>query len=200
MIELDSDHRYWELRDGKKREVPGVSHILEAMGEKGSYYRKNTDFYMTRGTYAHKAAALDHAGELDESTVDPEIKGYLQAVRNFKREHMVTVLASEKSIYHEGLDYCGTLDLVAVIARYSYPFVLDLKSGSPAPWHILQVAAYLLAHGRKEWKKFGAALVYLKQTGRYTLDIIPPMVLDRQIAKWENLVREFHQKESKIWE
>jgi len=200
VIQLDPDHRYWEIQEGRRREVPGVSHILDVMEKKGKFYRTNSKFYMTRGSYAHKAAALDVQGNLDEKTVDPEITGYLKAWRTFRVERKVTVLATEKPVYHEELDYCGTLDAVVVIEGIAFPIVLDLKSGSPAPWHVLQVAAYVLGHAGAKWKSFGGGVLYLKQNARYRLEVFDAMTLDRKIAEWEDLTRQFHQKESKLWQ
>ena len=199
MIELDSEHRYWEVKDGKKREIPGVSYILDVMGKKGKYYAKDSTFYKTRGSFAHTAIALDVAGELEESSVDQEIRGYLEAWRKFRREWHVVVMESERPVYCEELDYCGRLDLVLVVDGIVLPVLTDAKSGSPAPWHELQVAAYAYAHAGLQYRSFLGAPLYLRQKGTYSFKPMEPLKMDRKVEEWRDLVREFHERETKVW-
>jgi hypothetical protein len=201
MIEFDvATHTYFEVRDGHRREVPGVSHILDIMGQKGDFSRKDTQWHMTRGSFVHKAIALDSAGELDPATVDANVAPYLGAWRKFKRDYKVEVIATEKSVYCADLDYAGTLDAVVILglAISRHPIVVDAKTGSAAAWHELQVAAYVRAHAGEYWRNFGGAVLYLRDTG-YSFHFMEPLVLDRKVAEWESLVRQYHQQEAVLW-
>jgi hypothetical protein len=87
---------------------------------------------MTRGTYIHKATEYWDKGELDEFTVDPQIKGYLESWKCFRKDQNYTPVAIEYKIYNPILMVGTTIDRL--------PGPVDLKSGSPEPWHILQIA------------------------------------------------------------
>lgn len=184
---LDASHRYWQGEGDARVEVPGVSDVLSDMGQKSAWVVHNSEFYLTRGSFAHKAAALDDEGTLNMETVDPRVLPYLEAWRDFKRTNHVLIAASEFMVYNEKLNYAGTLD--RIIKMDDRTILLDLKTGGKCRWHQLQIAAYWLAYGDP---KIQAGCLYLKNTGKWSLDILLPIALDRCVEEWTALVADFH--------
>ena len=58
-------------------------------------------YAMDRGTAIHEATALDDKGDLDESTVDPAVKPYLDGWRLFRREMEPQFLTIEEKVRNE---------------------------------------------------------------------------------------------------
>ncbi|HBY58523.1 MAG TPA: hypothetical protein DEH78_01795 [Solibacterales bacterium] len=108
-------------------------------------YGKIDPFYAERGTAVHAACEYSDKGTLDRSTLDPQIIGYLKAWESFRSEASVEVREVEHRFYRDDLGFAGTIDRVIVAG--TRPGILDIKTGSPAPWHPIQTAAY--AHGLK---------------------------------------------------
>jgi hypothetical protein len=163
----EKEHRYYKEGTGYKIPVPGVSELIESAGLKSTF--GHTKWHATRGKFAHKAIWLDNDNRLDMETVDPEVAGYLVAWRNYKCASGIKVIASEQIVYNESLGYAGTIDMI--VASETVPFVLDLKTGSPAPWHKLQVLMYEEAARQSGLDVFKGAcsVLYLKQNGTYKL-------------------------------
>ncbi len=95
-----------------------------------------------RGSAVHAAAHYLDEGDLDESTVDPRVRPYLEQYERWAREQVgLEVLACEEEVVHPTYGYAGRLDRrVRLNGREG---VLDLKtSASLAPSVGPQVAAY----------------------------------------------------------
>ena len=153
-------HRY--TVDGKP--VPGVSRILEAAGLKDM--RHADPAAMQRGTYVHEAVSLDYEGDLDEATLHPSLAGYVEGFRRWKIEMGVEVIANEHRVFQPHLLYCGTADWI--VRMQGRTWVIDLKSGAPAPWHCAQLAAYALAYQIEAGGPTPArAGLYLAEEGQY---------------------------------
>lgn len=121
-------------------------------------------WYMGRGQAVHLATAFYDRGTLDDSTVANEIRGYLNAWVKFRAETGYTPAFIEKPLLHPVYGYCGTLDRDG----------LDIKSGSPAPWHILQGGGYFelanannTVHNPLPTMITGWRTVYLQSDGSY---------------------------------
>ena len=195
-------HTYWDVDVFPHRQVPGVSHILEVSGAKGNNpFEIHNDFYSTRGHYAHKAAALDHAGVLDEGTVDPRILGYLKAIRRFKDETGFVPVEWDVVVWDEDLYYAGTYDLGGYFPHTpEQEILIDLKSGSKAKWHEYQTAGYVLARHKDRWQRIKAGPLYVRDNGRYTLDLMSPITLAEGMSKWQESVMKAKQmKEGGLW-
>lgn len=94
-------------------------HVLQAKAELGSA--------------VHYATELDDDGDLDETSVPDEIRGYVQAWRSFRGETGFEVLANEHRVYSESYLYAGTLDRVGHFhalrgARKDTRVLIDLKT------------------------------------------------------------------------
>ena len=119
-------------------------------------------WYGDRGTAVHHATWLDDQGILDEASVDPQIAGFVEAWRKYRRESGFTPVGGETPLHHPLHRYSGTPD------RWDASLLADIKTGKEAPWHILQRAAY-----RELLKQAGVKIrrdccVYLSADGRYT--------------------------------
>lgn len=100
--------------------------------------------------------------------VDPcKLDGYCLAYLDFKSKHPFDWSHVEHRAAFVGTlangeiaRYAGTIDRASV----SQSVVLDIKTGGPAVWHGLQLAAYsmLLPSGAQRWLN-----VYLSKTGRF---------------------------------
>ncbi len=94
------------------------------------------------GVAAHAAIALDVAGDLDESSVDPVVAPYLKAWRRFLREMDIKdadIGPCERPLYHPG-GFAGTPDITVFTDRWS---VIDVKTAlALSPVWGLQTAAY----------------------------------------------------------
>ena len=95
-----------------------------------------------RGKNIHLATAMWDTGILDEKTVDPEWKPYLEAWKKFRHEadfepdpEMI-----EKPLCAKDLSYAGTPDRVGLMK--GVPVLIDIKTGAPQKYHPIQLAAY----------------------------------------------------------
>lgn len=189
---VEEGHRYF---DGE-REIPCVSRIMQETGVSSPFYQ-NKEWHARKGTYVHKAVQLFNAGNLDLATVDETIRPYVEAWKSFLDMERIRIVASEKIVYHVGLDYCGRLDMIVEWERMSrVPIVMDLKSGSRSKEHAVQIAAYNLAEFSDS--RHGA-VVYLKPTGKFALEILNPMDMDVWTDKWQRIVAEYREQEARLW-
>ncbi len=97
------------------------------------------------GSHVHMACDLDNRGVLDEATLDPALRPYLDGWRKFRRESGITILASEHRIVDERLGYVGTCDVVGELNGQRA--VIDIKSGAVPRTVGAQTAAYAHALG-----------------------------------------------------
>jgi hypothetical protein len=133
------EHRYY--LDGK--EVPSVSEVLGLAKFNSTRYGKSGHNSAWRGTTAHAACEFWDDGTLDESSLDPRLKGYLDAWRKFRTESGAEPVLIEQQVGHRDYMYAGTLDrLMRIGPRY---ILLDIKTGAKRSWHEIQGVAYLAA-------------------------------------------------------
>lgn len=139
MLQFDEETHTYTLAG---RTVPSVTQIL-SFGEDLSRIPAWT---AERGKAVHLAAQFDDEGDLDEESLDPIVRPYLDAYRRWRVKCAPRFLGIELMVWgeHDGLQFCGTIDRVALIEDRLA--VLDLKTGSPRPEHAAQVAAYAVAY------------------------------------------------------
>ncbi len=125
---LTNDHRY--LLDGKP--IDGLTSTISEAG----LTRISDPWYGERGTAVHLATEYFDKGTLDEDSVVDEIKGYLESWKQLRRNQNYTSIPipihTEYKTYHPELMVGMKIDRL--------PGPIDLKSGTPEPWHILQIA------------------------------------------------------------
>lgn len=161
MLAFDADkHEYrWN-----GRVIPSVTTVIKSLGlTNADWY---TDDARDRGQMVHLATALDDRGELDESTVDERIAGYLDAWRHWRKVSGLVAEFIEQPVYSAELDYAGTPDRVGI--ANGLPTIVDIKNGQPECWHPLQTAAYAIAcYGFYAARGVQRLVVYLSETGAY---------------------------------
>lgn len=174
------------------REIPGVSFLMEHMGVKPGLFRLDP-FYAIRGRYIHKACHLDMQGKLDDSTIDPQIMGYVDAWRKFRALTQAKMHSMETLVYSEDWQYCGTYDFLGWINDGATLTLLDIKSGAAARWQLAQLAAYALASQGDSWGKCRVGNLYLKSEGRFSLKMYSASELAQAVAEWKAMMRKFYE-------
>ncbi len=126
---LTNDHRY--LLDGKA--IDGLTSTISEAGLMSNY---GSEWYLDRGNAIHLATEFYDRGTLDEATLIPppgylDIRGYLESWKRFREDQNYTPTHIEYIIFHPELMVGTKIDRLPL---------LDIKSGSQEPWHVLQVA------------------------------------------------------------
>ena len=157
-LEFDEDtHTY---RSGT-RLVPSVTHILADLGfiDTSFFTEESAD----RGRKVHKLCELYDNETLDEESIDPRLKGYLDAWIAFCEAEGFAWTMIEKKVFNERSWYAGTLDRKGVNRR-GKTILLDIKTGGPAPWHAYQLGGYLTCEPADEIQT-----VHLSKDGTFSL-------------------------------
>lgn len=151
--------------------IPSVTQALRACGMiDGSYHNESAAW---RGTVVHHAIALESEGRLDESTLHTDLRGYLVAWRAAKG-HLglrgASPLHVENRVASKTMRVAGTVDL----AYRQEPIltVIDIKTGSSAPWHRVQIAGYaalLAEHHALPGTRMRGAVVYVAADGKFSV-------------------------------
>lgn len=95
---------------------------------------------------------------------DPSYVGYCEAYAAFTAEVKPVWAGIEQEVQSEAWQLAGRIDRVAaeLVGR---PGILDVKTGGPAAWHALQVAAYnAMRPTGLRW------VLYLRANGTYRLE------------------------------
>ncbi len=161
MITFDPEtHVYTESETGER--IPSVTQIIEACfpyKKVGSY--DGGDWYAQRGSAVHLAIHYKERGVLDPESVDDEIKPYLEAYEQFRKDFKYKTISSEEVVRNKAYGYCGTLDLRTRGAIWDY------KTGLERYADAVQLAAYAKCIScAGVVKRFG---VYLSQNGTYKI-------------------------------
>lgn len=140
---------------------PGVSGLLRYGGHvKTEWF---TEEARSRGTRTHHATLGIDYGFADSVALASDISGECEAYQKFLREVRPDYECAEEARFHRHLRFGGKPDRICRKIR-GFPGVLEIKTGSPADWHRLQLAGYQLLHPTgARW------VVYLKPNGRYDL-------------------------------
>jgi hypothetical protein len=157
----ESTHTY--KADGKP--VPSVTQILKAGGLTGQY-RGTTA--RDRGTKIHKSSEV--YDNLDV-IIDDDTAPYVRAWKQFCDQNEVEILASEQPVFSEQYWYAGTLDRIVRI-KGNRIALLDIKSGTKADWHRLQLAAYEIAACEYFWQdRIDCGLVVYLKPEKYSVTL-----------------------------
>ena len=116
-----------------------------------------------KGSRIHTLTEKMDEGRLDIRSVDPPLQPYLEAYRAFKRDTGIRITAVEYPCYNLVYRIAGTIDRIALFRNT--PAVIDIKTGSTAPWHPLQTAGYVLILDG-DYERFN---LYLSAGGTYRL-------------------------------
>jgi len=144
--------------------IPSVTQILTAEGIiNGQWY---TEDGRRRGGHVHLALRYLDEGRLDEDSVTDEVRPYLEAWQRFISETGFICLQIEQPFADRNLGFAGTPDRVGWMDGDKTLSIIDIKTGSPEPWHALQTAAYAVGIGKRMAKRWS---VYLRNDGNYRL-------------------------------
>lgn len=150
--------------------VPSVTQVLR--GAALMDVRIHNTEAMDRGKDVHAACEFYDQRDLNWDTVRPELVGYVRGWEAFLADCQFKIVDIERMVFNPTYRYAGTLDrtgsgILGGAARQKV--LLDLKTGSPARWHALQLAAYALAlepRSPDSWYRVGC---YLSDDGGYML-------------------------------
>lgn len=135
---LTADHKYL-MQDG--REIPSVSSVLQAAGL--TDLRWVSQYALNRGTAIHDAILFHHEGTLDEDSLDPVVKPYLEQFKKFLAISGAKVLKAEQIVYDSFRNYAGKYDLL--LKMNGATWLIDVKTNTK-PRHVgTQLGAYYCA-------------------------------------------------------
>jgi hypothetical protein len=160
------------------RVVPGVTKVLAPLYSWGHIKPEVLQAKQELGKAVHFAVHLDKRGCLDESSVDPQIAGYLDAYRKFRHEKKPRSLLNEQQFAHPVRGYAGTLDDVSLFDDALW--FIDWKATVALyPQTGVQLAAYRELVRVSEWLAGMPELrrlpqcrcaLQLKPNGKYQLE------------------------------
>lgn len=139
----------------------------------------STDYHMDRGTQTHKTIELYLKGSLDEDTLDPILRPYLEGFKRFMADTGFVVHGGEVPMYDRTYKYAGTPDLWGMLNGKNT--LLDIKTGVPAAWHSVQLGAYW---SMLDYNITQAGCLYLSDDGNYRLS---EMLTGRELPIQSNL-------------
>ncbi len=189
-LELDEENHIYTLNG---RRLMSVTQALALVDNRNHKYID--PFYLKRGRMIHLACEYYDRGELDESTIDPQIDPYLKGYIKFLDEtgFIPDRRYIEIKLYHPQYIYAGRIDRIGLLNKNND--LIDLKSGAKARVDELQGAAYW------ELCRVNNILIkkvfdlYLKDDGTYKLEpvdnpklLVPTFLNILGAARWkENL-------------
>lgn len=143
MVTLDQETHTYRTADGVV--VPGVTSILKPLVTLSGIPRDVLERKRDLGQRVHAACHYFSEGDLDESSVEPDVAPYLDAFRRFVAESGIRIVANELIVHDPVANYAGQLDLIGDIGRMRW--LIDLKSCAQLPFAVgPQTAAYARAH------------------------------------------------------
>jgi CRISPR/Cas system-associated exonuclease Cas4 (RecB family) len=159
----DTLHAYY--LDGVR--IPSVTQVLKAQGMIDTTWL--TEHGRTRGSHVHTATEMYDKGILDEDTLDPQLRPYLEGWKLFVEENEPIWDTLEVPGYHPLYRYGLTPDRTAYLCAHSVTELelIDIKTGQPMPYIEVQMAAYFYALKANGHDVEHARVVYLSNDGKY---------------------------------
>ena len=131
--------------------------VTQALKEAGLEECWGKGFHLSRGRAVHASLAYELEGDLDWSSVDPQVLPYVQAgiacLKDLKPDFIIAV---ERPLYHPTLPVAGTPDLV--FRRRGMRVLFDFQSGGMSPVKGPQTALYEWL-GRAPCQRWGVQLL-----------------------------------------
>jgi hypothetical protein len=184
MIQLDREtHKY-------SPNLPSVTQILKSVGIiDDSFY---TEEGRERGKLVHLACEYYDQGDLDEESLDPQIKGYVDAYKNFRALTKWEFEWIEIPLSDKAHLYAGTPDRV-LLSRPRR--LVDLKSGEFQRSHPIQLAAYVAALGDPfSYSRYG---LYLKNDGNFSIREFPKAEFMADLSIFNSALNLYYWKEKR---
>lgn len=168
-----TDFNYDEV--GRKHTInglpaPSVTQILQGVGtvDYSSAPANAMARGADRGRKVHTSCQLLDEGDLDESTLDEVLLGYVEGYKKFLAESDFTIVKQEEPVACEELGYVGKPDKLGLLNFE--PCILDIKTGEVKEWVALQIWGYGLAiHGLDYGGTDLHCALQLTKDGKYRL-------------------------------
>lgn len=125
--------------------IPNVTSILKEANLGTEVYWEQ--WHLDRGKAVHKACQFLALGELEWTSVDPEILDYVRGYEKFLRENQVRPILVEKRGWNHEYRYASTLDLYAEMGGEDC--LIEIKTTKVPATAALQTAAQLNC----DWEK-----------------------------------------------
>lgn len=131
-------HEYFV--DGIK--IPSVSEILKTTGiVDDKFFNEKSASY---GKFIHSMLEHYDNSELDEDYLKEKDFNILTQYKKFLSDFQIDIIEVEKKIFNKEYFYAGTYDRLAVSQKTGHMFLIDIKTGSVAKSHAIQLAAYAM--------------------------------------------------------
>lgn len=137
-LEFDTIAHSYELNGKRMAHVTGV--LVDAGLVDTKWF---TDWARDRGSAVHKAIQLYEEDDLDEETVDENVRPFLNAYYKFKAEYQWISIENEVQVWSERHEYAGTLDSFGRASGTRA--IVDYKTGQLSPVVGIQLSGYALA-------------------------------------------------------
>lgn len=167
-LEFEEKHHIYKLNG---LEIPSVTTIMGPLSDQvyatvdNAVLRKAGD----RGTAVHNA--IENYIKFGIEDIDPEYAGYFDAFLRWYKEHGVTPYGAEIRLYHKGLLYAGTADLLAGVDGEDT--LVDFKTTASMSEMLcgVQLEAYKKAIESHEGaiKLSKKAILHLSKDGKYEM-------------------------------
>jgi hypothetical protein len=168
-VTFDSEQHVYSLGS---QALPHVTGVLKATGVIDTRWYQQ--LHADRGSAVHTATVLLDDNRLDQASVDPRIRGYLDAYLLFMAVTEADWQHTEHIVYSQLYRYAGRLDRAGVVGwggtLSNRPWVVDIKTGQPQRWARLQLAGYAQALREETGKVYQRATLWLRVDGSYRLE------------------------------
>lgn len=160
--------------------IPSVTQVLKRAGYIDD--RWYTEESRERGSAVHDLCErYAHGIRIDDAGRALSSLEYVNSFTEWLRRSKAYAIETENRIDHflNGRRYAGKFDLLAEIGGRRV--IVDYKTGTKAPWHTIQVAAYALPTNPD-----AAMVLYLRPDGRFIESWLSPFELVRGIQAFKD--------------
>lgn len=165
----ETNHEYF-IADGKKITIPSVTQLMRLTGVIGEDDYKPSPIYMVRGTDVHAMTELADDGRYMPEMLLEEYRPFMAAYQQFLDEHDIEYVDREQTVFSDDLFYAGRFDRLWEVDGMLT--LTDIKTGYPARWHRIQLAAYQTALDEVGIEVQALADLYLSKEGTYQFKVL----------------------------
>ena len=152
--------------------VPSVTQAIKEAGLIDLTFVKQDilEYKADLGNKVHLTTELYDNNNLDEESLHPTLRGYLNAWIKFRKESGFTPIVTELKGFHPLYRYAGKIDRIGLLENKITQ--LDIKSGVHHHSYAIQSAGYteLYNYGKHKNEQIKRRFtIYLKEDGTYSL-------------------------------
>jgi hypothetical protein len=145
--------------------IPGVTSLLDQLHSFAGVPRDVLDAAKKRGSAVHAACEYHDQNDLDETTLDPVVAGYLAGWKRFLSDKRPAWSHIEQPVFNRVHRYAGTPDRFGEMGGEKVQVDIKTSAASHPAWGI-QTAAYNHAAGYPSARRFTCQL---RPDGAYRL-------------------------------